>query len=449
MRIGQKIKISVLNLVVANVIFVGGSFSLEHNFLPEIVTSTFPVGEPFALAAGDFNGDSLPDLLLIAEANRPDIFGGIPNPNYEVRFYILIGQENRSWALPRLVTVVPAPGKYAWVSSVSPAIDIDGDGNTDLAVVLTFLSVPQPSLPVDIQTAETDLFLFWGQGDGSFTVEHNARLGVGFLPPSVITVGDFNGDKLIDLAYPDPQNLSVQIMFNKGARNFSEPHIVQVAGEEDECMPIPGILATAKLIEESVADSLVILGPCKSDHDSYEQFIRFLWPDGDEAWKLSPVYKTGIESKKLTEVAGNLLVGEYDGDGHVDLIFTKRLSFSGPSDTSAVPGIMGVYLLRGDGKGTFATPMLIGGVFWGKLLSVQYKKSLGWNIITLSSDENAVQVVIVKPDSSYAAFLSIPIKGYVVDGIVVDWNNVREVVVISSLDLKSEVIVVQVIRGFP
>jgi hypothetical protein len=417
---------------------------LEDWVLPEIVTVKLAIGEPKALAAGDFDGDGLPDLFLITDANRPDVLFGVPNPDYEVRFYLLRGQEAGGWAEPILVTTLPAPGSFLYMSSISPAVDIDGDGNVDLAVVLTFFPIVQRPAVFDVANRQTDLVVFWGQGT-TFQVEQTADLEVGMLPPTGIVSGDFNGDGLTDLAYPDPQNLTVHVLYNLGGRRLSEPHIVPVGQEGDECIPLPTALRATSLAETSKGDAIVVAGPCVFGQDDLGQFIRTLISCGDGCWELSSLVLTGLRTGDLTEALADFIVADFNGDGHTDLLLSQALFLERQEGEPLPPAAMGLYLLSGDGRGGFGPPVFVGGMARGGLLFAERDPDAGWEVIALSAKTDKVIVLRTTANGSRTATTSIPVRGYVVDGAVLDRPGSREIVVISSLDLESEVTLLNVV----
>jgi len=427
-------------LVLVGVAGASGPLNLEDWFPPELVTVQLPIGEPKGLAVGDFNGDGLPDLFLITEVNRPDVFLGVPNPDYELRFYLLPGEEE-GWGEPILVGTLPLPGFYLWLSDVCSGVDLDGDGNEDLVALLTFSPVPEPSAVLDPKTFQTDLFLFWGHGDGTFTVERMRDLPVGLLPPAGIVAGDFNADGLVDLAYDDPQNLAIHLLYNLGGRRFSSPHIVVVGQEEDECIPLPGQLRVARLDEAREGDDIVVGGACIFSQDDYRQFIRGLISCGESCWELSPLVLIGPRKSKITDVRGDFMVGDFNGDGHADVVFTQGLLLFEQH------AAMEIYLMPGDGRGGFGPPVFLDGMTQGSLLSVERTPDGGWEVIALSGEIKGAVVLRIKGDGISSSSASIPVIGFAIDGIVVDRAGGREIVVVSSLGLpESEVTLLNVVR---
>jgi hypothetical protein len=139
---------------------------------------------PFAMLAGDFNNDGLPDLA-IADGGSSNIIvalntGGL-RFNKQTSYFVN--------GLP--VDVVAA--------------DFDRNGVLDLAAV----------------TDGGTLALLLGNGNGTFVTGNTFDVGVG---PRNITVGDFNGDLFPDVAVTLGSN-EVAVMLNNRGNNFLDPKI--------------------------------------------------------------------------------------------------------------------------------------------------------------------------------------------------------------------------------
>jgi hypothetical protein len=151
-------------------------------FLP--LTSTLSLGRtPKAIAAADFNGDGIPDLVVGDDDGSLKLFLGDGTGNF-----------------------APAPDVARLDSVVSIAVaDFNGDGRPDIAVS-------------DWRAGSVTIFL--GNGNGSF------RLGWLFRLPTPGTVArvsaaDFNGDGIPDLAiiYGD-DDYTFDVMLGDGKGTF-------------------------------------------------------------------------------------------------------------------------------------------------------------------------------------------------------------------------------------
>jgi hypothetical protein len=123
---------------------------------------------PSSVAVGDYNGDEIPD---VAVTNTDETC--CPNPASSVS--VLLGNGDGMLRSP--------PTFAAGRGSASVAVaDLDGDALPDLAVT---------------NGQSNDVSILLGQGDGAFGPARHFPVGGS---PGSVTVGDFNGDKVLDLA---------------------------------------------------------------------------------------------------------------------------------------------------------------------------------------------------------------------------------------------------------
>jgi hypothetical protein len=167
------------------------------------------------MAVGDFNGDGIPDLA-VAATGELDIFlangiGGFTLVNYYLFGGAIGGVATADFnhdghvdvavaqgALTSEVDVFPGNGDGSFgAPTIVPtkaieglvAVDLDGDGNVDLAAADYYLNA--------VSVAR-------GNGRGGFGVLKDFPLTVPMAPsPINLTAGDFNGDSLPDLVTSD------------------------------------------------------------------------------------------------------------------------------------------------------------------------------------------------------------------------------------------------------
>jgi Flp pilus assembly secretin CpaC len=131
---------------------------------------------PIAMTSADFNSDGNLDLALVNETTN--------------NVTILLGNGNAGFSL--------AAGSPFAVGKFPVAIataDLNGDSHADIVVV---------------NQADNTISVLLGNGDGTFTSALNSPLATGQTPTSV-TIADFNGDSLPDIAVTDPQTDSVSV----------------------------------------------------------------------------------------------------------------------------------------------------------------------------------------------------------------------------------------------
>ncbi|MEG4067151.1 DUF4347 domain-containing protein [Microcoleus sp. Pol11C2] len=170
-------------------VFLGtgqGNFSNPNNFGPGITKE--------AIAAGDFNQDNFADLV-VAEDNQVSIALG-----------------NGQGTFGNFNNVGTATNPLAIAIG-----DFNGDNNLD--VVATNRN---PANSVSI---------FFGSGQGTFGNPTNLNVGTS---PSAIAVGDFNADGRSDLAVANAGNQNVSILSGTGQGTFSNPANFNVGLSPDD-----------------------------------------------------------------------------------------------------------------------------------------------------------------------------------------------------------------------
>src|SRR5437667_222357 len=145
---------------------------------------TFAVGDgPTSVTAGDFNRDGVQDL---ATGNW---FSGDVS--------VLLGIGNRTFEQPASLP--------SGVSVISPVVgDFDGDGKLDLAVANFGDSDPKVGDPGNVA-------VLLGNGDGTFQAPQPFAVGTN---PQFVAVGDFNGDRVDDLAVANFGDKTVSVLLN-------------------------------------------------------------------------------------------------------------------------------------------------------------------------------------------------------------------------------------------
>ncbi len=147
--------------------------------------SPFTVGEnPVAIAVGDFNGDGVQDLAV-----------GNYNDN---TVSVLLGNGLGGFAPSVTFNVGMAPASVV-------VADFNGDGKQDLATANTF---------------DNTVTVLLGNGSGGFPATTSSTFAVGPNPTSV-TVGDFNGDGIPDLATANDGSSNVTLLLGNGSGGFT------------------------------------------------------------------------------------------------------------------------------------------------------------------------------------------------------------------------------------
>jgi hypothetical protein len=206
--------------------------------------------------------------------------------------------------LPRAVTVA----------------DFNNDGKPDLAVV--------NQGPSSTSTSQGSLSVLLGNGDGSFqpavtTDVLNSGLATGIA--GSVAVGDFNGDRLLDIALntAGPAGPAVEVLLGKGDGSFQPNHpILPVA-------PTPFSVAAGDFDHNGTLDLVTA---------NSNGTVSVLLGNGNGTFQP----RTDLT---VNGVPRAVAVGDFNGDGRLDLAVAQQLTNN-------------VSVLLGNGNGTFSRPIV-------------------------------------------------------------------------------------------
>lgn len=251
--------------------------------------AAFPVGDlPEAVAVADFNNDGYQDLAV---ANTGD--GTVS---------VLLGSGNGSFGAP-----------VSFSAGIDPvalvAADFNGDGQADLAVVAN---------------GDDAVAILLNTGGGSFGPAVEVPLGTGYSPVA-ITVGDWSGDGIADLAVANFDADSVSILFGRGDGSFALAPATYATG----FAPV-GIVA-ADFNRDGLTDLAVA--------NSVDNTVSILLASSPGVFRPQSAIYAG-------EGPSGLIVVDLNGDGRLDLAVANAGDYQSGFDTA-------VAVLLGQGDGSF------------------------------------------------------------------------------------------------
>jgi hypothetical protein len=219
--------------------------------------------------------------------------------------------------------------------------DFNGDRKADLVVV---------------NQASNTMSVLLGKGDGTFQPRTDYATGAS---PAGVAVGDFNCDGKLDVAVANKGANSVSILLGNGDGTFG--------AKTDIALPLtPVALTVGDFNGDGKADIAV------ATFNATQDSATMLRGNGDGTFQL-PVTTV---SDTIPFVGGNdlglagtgvstILSGDFNGDGHADLVVvnnedivvvTARARFGGILSTAVVPEPGTVSVLLGNGDGTLQAP---------------------------------------------------------------------------------------------
>jgi hypothetical protein len=349
-----------------------------------------PVGFPVSsVAVADFNGDGHLDLAVASPGSGfvvvPDTRSSILFGNGDGTFGASVGLEDGIWAfgptalivgdfkgdgrpdvaLARqntgvLVSIQNADGTFQsqvdyGVPSLGVAVgDFNMDGKLDLVAVSSF---------------SNSVSLMLGNGDGTFQAQVSYPATPPGSPPTIIAIGDFNGDGNRDLevgtSNTDFENTqSLRNLLGNGDGTF-RPGPYQSFGQEE-----PSALAVGDFNGDGKQDLAEGTVPCGG---STGILVRL--GNGDGTFQ-SPVSNSSD--------ALSLAVADLNGDGKLDIVS------AGCSSTDSV--------LLGNGDGTFQPPASLGII--GNFRVGDFNGD-GIADLAVSSGSNSISILLGKGDGTF------------------------------------------------
>lgn len=398
MRLQQLILIAALALTLAH-LGLAQVGPIEEWAFSEMYSFDFTIGRPMGMGAGDFNEDGNVDLVITTTTQS---LGA-------TRVIALFGTGAASFSNP---VVIASKERLGEMRTIVVA-DLDQDGHQDI------VSVFQELEDLATFTLKSSVVLLWGDGKGTFK-EEDIDVDLGFFNFSNIVAVDLNNDVHLDLAFPDLQSRTVKILWGKGDRTYTGPQSFLL-----EAPYVPVVLASGDFTEDGALD-LVVAGVHIESQTESRRFAQVLIGDGGGGFVEAPAHFLGGAVERTLNWI-DIKVGDYNGDGHLDIIATTRSEFEEPEALQfAWPMKEEVVALLGRGDGTFDDPEILFGTTnsLGAQLAFISSEAVGGlkvSVITVVRGDG-VDIDHVDRPGRKASGGSIPV-GDVESGVVADLDN--------------------------
>jgi hypothetical protein len=342
-----------LDLVVANAYSGTVSVLLGNGDGTFQAAQSYTVGGSASVAVGDFNGDGRLDVAVAGGSAVSILLG-----NGDGTF-----QDAQSYA--------------AGFGPQSVAVgDFNRDGHPDLAVA------NGGGDPIPVGTVS----ILLGKGNGAFQAAQSYVVG---SYPFSVAVGDFNGDGIPDLAIASQGTVvntgTVSVLLGNGDGTFrlagtfdagSGPNSIAVAdfngdGRQD--------IVTTNFYESVVRGVVNII----------ESDVRVFLGNGDGTFQAAEVFTVGLGPVSVA-------VGDFDGDGILDLALANGGGYLQPGST--------VSILLGNGDGTFKDAHNYDAGPSPRFVAVgDFNRDGIADLVVANISSNSVSVLLGNGDGTFAA----------------------------------------------
>jgi hypothetical protein len=238
--------------------------------------------------------------------------------------------------------------------------DFNGDLRADLAVT---------------NSGGNTVSVVLGNGDGTFQPALNVVVG---SQPWSVVVADFNRDGRRDLAVANRQSNDLSVLPGNGDGTFQPGLVLPLGGA-------PAALIAGDFNHDLRADVAVGVGA---------DTIKVL--RGTGLGTFLPALDTALTTNSLSDFA----TGDFNRDGRLDLA-------AGDPDTARL------YLLSGDGAGTFETPTVVNsGYRFESVIAVDVNRDVTLDLVT-GGERTGAQVFIGNGDGTFQSPSDVLASGYV------------------------------------
>lgn len=326
-----------------------------------------------SVAAGDFNGDGLADVVAgqDGDSNAPGVSVYLANRDGTLQVGVNYGSGDLDF-----VTVA----------------DFNGDGKLDIAAT-------------DVSNGVVQIFL--GKGDGTFILGQSFATDTvsGSGPTNVITA-DFNQDGKVDLAIANSESNTVGVLFGNGDGTFGAATGYPIAGNVN-------VIAAADLNGDGHVDLAVTIG--RGGGNS----VVVLLANNDK----TGTFKSPSAVATGSGFAENVAFGDLNGDGKLDMAVTL-------ADGPVFVGALAVALGKGDG--TFQAPVAypdsilggsVGNAYPANVQMADFDGDGKLDLVYGNYDHGTIGILYGKGDGTFFDPVEFPVGGYVWGMALADLNG--------------------------
>jgi hypothetical protein len=271
---------------------------------PLTSTDSFGLALETNLAAAHLHGDQAPLDLVVANS-------GFAEGGSDGSLNLLVGNGDGTFQAPVILATGITP-------SAVVVGDFTGDGIPDLVVAN------------GVDSNQTNLILFQGNGDGSFQAPVSFADGI---PIDAFTAGglsaaDLNGDGNLDLIVADSAHGRANILLGNGDGTFQAPISIPTIPFGSAAGLVVGHFHDSNIFDLAVADV---------SRDA----VSVVLGNGDGTFQAPVDFSTGVLSTPEA-----LAAADFNNDGNLDIVTMNQHDH-------------GVSVLLGNGDGTFQAPQII------------------------------------------------------------------------------------------